>query len=244
MERPLRNKSALVTGGTRGIGRAIAARLLLDGAEVTVTGSKPGGHGPDGTKYEACDFSDRDAVIAFADRVRENAPDILVNNAGINIAGPFETYPLEDFEKVLQVNLISTFLLCQAVTPAMKARQWGRIVNLSSIVGHVGREHRAAYGASKFAIDGLTKSLAGELAEFGIIANCVAPGTIITEMSRGRLGEAGIKKMSEAIAVQRCGDVDEVAALVAFLVGPENTFVVAENILADGGYVRCGFFSR
>jgi NAD(P)-dependent dehydrogenase (short-subunit alcohol dehydrogenase family) len=218
MTRTLDGKTALVTGGTRGIGRAIATRLVADGAAVTVTGTRPGGAAPEGCAYEACDFADRAALLAFAERVRALTPDILVNNAGINV--------------------IATFLLCQAALPGMKARGWGRMVNLSSIVGNVGREHRAAYGASKFAIDGLTASMAAEVAADGIIANSVAPGLILTEMSSAMLGEEGRARMSRDISIGRGGQPEEVAALVAFLVRPENTFIVGENILIDGGYVR------
>ena len=231
-------KTALVTGGTRGIGHAIAARLLKDGAAVTVTGTRPNGQGPEGTAYSACDFSDRAALKAFAKQVADMPIDILINNAGINVAGPLESYRLDDFERVFQVNLTATFLLCKAVIPGMKRRGWGRIVNVSSMVGRHGRENRAVYGASKFAIDGLTASLAAEVAEHGIIANSVAPGLILTEMSKDVLGEEGLERMSRDIAIRRCGTPDEVAALVAFLAGPENTYVVGENILVDGGLVR------
>jgi NAD(P)-dependent dehydrogenase (short-subunit alcohol dehydrogenase family) len=230
--------SALVTGGTRGIGRAIAERLRDGGADVTVTGTRPDGTPPDGCRYLAADFVDREASIAVADVVGAMGPDILVNNAGTNKVGPFETYPLEDFERVLRVNLIAPFLLCKAVIPAMKAKGWGRIVNISSLWGVTAKEHRSAYGASKFAIDGMTASLAADVAEFGILANCVAPGFIRTDLSVRNLGEKGLAELATRVPIRRTGTVEEIAGLVAFLAGPENTYIAGQNIVIDGGYFR------
>jgi len=230
--------SALVTGGTRGIGRATAERLRDEGAQVTVTGTRPDGTPPEGCRYLAIDFSDREASIAFADAVGAMGPDILVNNAGTNKVGPFESYPLEDFERVLRVNLVAPFLLCRAVIPPMKGKGWGRIVNISSLWGVSAKEHRSAYGASKFAIDGMTASLAADVAEFGILANCVAPGFIRTDLSVKNLGEQALAELAKRVPMRRCGTTDEIAGLVAFLTSPGNTYITGQNIVIDGGYFR------
>lgn len=230
--------SALVTGGTRGIGRAIAEYLRDRGAEVTVTGTRPDGTPPEGCAFRAIDFADRAASIAFADGVREMPLDILVNNAGTNRVAPFEDYPLDDFEMVLRVNLIAPFLLCKAVIPVMKGKGWGRILNISSLWGVSAKEHRSAYGASKFGIDGMTASLAADVAPFGILANCVAPGFILTDMPIKFFGEKGLAELATRIPARRCGTVEEIAAFAGFLVGRENTYITGQNLVIDGGFAR------
>jgi len=229
---------ALVTGGTRGIGRATAERLRDAGADVTVTGTRPDGKPPEGCRYMAADFADREASIAFAETIGALAFDILVNNAGTNKVGPFESYALEDFERVMRVNLIAPFLLCKAAVPAMKGKGWGRIVNISSLWGVSAKEHRAAYGASKYAIDGMTASLAADVAEFGILANCVAPGFIRTDLSVKNLGEKALAELATRVPLRRCGTVEEVAGLIGFLTSPENTYITGQNIVIDGGFAR------
>ena len=155
-EAPLSSRRAIVTGATRGIGRAIAERLLAAGAIVTATGTRPDGAPPAGCAYHAVDFTDSAATATFADLLATEAPDILVNNAGINVNAPFVEIEPDEFARIQAVNVIAPMLLCQAVVPAMRTRGWGRIVNICSIWSKIARAGRGAYAASKFALDGLT----------------------------------------------------------------------------------------
>ena len=234
----LTGRRALVTGGTRGIGAAISARLVSDGAAVTVTGRRLKAEAPQGCIYRPVDFSDRTAMDRFTEDVQCLDFDILVNNAGVNKIGPFGGVAVEDFDLIQQVNLRAPFLLCQAVLPGMRKKKWGRIVNISSIFGKISKELRGPYSASKFALDGMTVALAAEVAEDGIVVNCVAPGFIYTEMTRTILGEKGIEEIAAFVPMKRLGTPQEVAALVAWLVSPENTYLTGQNIAIDGGFSR------
>jgi NAD(P)-dependent dehydrogenase (short-subunit alcohol dehydrogenase family) len=238
MSGPLTGRRALVTGGTRGIGFAIADRLLRDGAVVTITGRDAGGKGPAGSEAVFVDFADLAATQAFAKAMAAKAYDILVNNAGINKIAPFAEIADEDFLRIQQVNVTAPMLLCKALVPGMTQRGWGRIVNLSSIWGKVTKAWRGPYSTSKFAIDGMTAALAAEVASQGVLANCVAPGVIDTELTRRVLGEDGIRQLTDAIPAKRMGKPEEIAALVAWLCGPENTYISGQNIAIDGGFTR------
>lgn len=238
MFQSLKGKSALVTGGTRGIGAAIAARFQSEGASVTVTGTKANGHGPPECNYLHVDFSNKNELETFARQVQNSNFEILVNNSGINKIASFEKIDPEDFDLIHTVNVRAPFLLCKAVIPGMKKMGWGRIVNISSIFGKITKELRASYSASKFALDGLTASLAVEVAPFGILANCVAPGFIDTELTRGILGEKGIEELVAKVPMKRLGKPEEVAAFVSWLAGPENTFITGQNLAIDGGFTR------
>jgi 3-oxoacyl-[acyl-carrier protein] reductase len=234
----LTGRKALVTGGTRGIGAAIAVRLIGDGAEVTVTGTRSDGSGPAGSRYRQVDFKNAPATEAFAAEIARLEFDILVNNAGINKIAPFAQIDIRDFDGIQTVNVRAAFLLCRAVLPGMTSRGWGRIVNIASVFGIVSHELRASYSASKFALDGLTAALAAEVASKGVLANCVAPGFIDTELTRTILGEGGIAELIAHVPARRLGRPEEVAALVGWLAGPENTFVSGQIIAVDGGFTR------
>lgn len=234
----LSGKLAVVTGGTRGIGAAIATRLVADGARVLVTGTRVDGRGPEATEYRAVDFADAAATQAFADELAALAPDVLINNAGINKISPFAEIDAADFARIQQVNVTAPFLLARAVIPTMVAKGWGRIVTLSSIWGRISKAGRGAYSTSKFAVEGMTAALAAEVAEAGILANCVAPGFIDTELTRTVLGEDGVRNLAAQVPARRLGQPEEVAALVAWLAGPENTYVSGQNIVIDGGFTR------
>lgn len=231
------NKVVLVTGATRGIGAAVAVAFRAAGAKVIATGTHDGATGAFDEYFQA-DFSDDKQIRACAEFVRRSEPDVLINNAGINKNLPFVDIDPCEFQRIQQVNVFAPFALCQAAIPSMQRKGWGRIVNISSIWGKIGKEHRASYSASKFALDGLTLSLAAEHAADGILANCVAPGFTDTELTHKMLGEEGIRKILSTVPIRRMADVEEIAKFVVWLSSPENSYITGQNIAIDGGFSR------
>jgi len=229
---------AVVTGATRGIGRAIAERLLKDGIEVIVTGTGKDADHPTGSYYCQVDFLNDSSTKTFVEYLKQKPIDILINNAGINKIDEFESIEIDEFDKIQKVNLKTPFLLCQAVIPWMKKNQWGRIVNITSIWGEITKEYRAAYSSSKFGLDGMTAALAAEVAPMGILANSVGPGFIDTDLTRKVLGEKGVKEVQNTIPIKRLGEPSEVAAFVSWLVSEVNTYISGQNIMIDGGFSR------
>lgn len=234
----LSDRRALVTGGTRGIGAAIASRLQRSGATVVVTGTTEAGRAPAGCTYRCIDFADDGATAAFARTIGDESFDILVNNAGMNKIAPFGSIDPVDFDRIQRVNVHAPFLLMRTVLPGMQRRRWGRIVNIASIFGVVSREQRGAYSTSKFALDGMTAALAAEVAADGVLANCVSPGFIDTDLTRRILGDDGIAELVARIPAKRLGTPDEIAAFVTWLVSDENTYISGQNLIIDGGFTR------
>ena len=229
---------AVVTGATRGIGYAIAERLLKDGLEVIVTGTKKNGKHPAGSSYYQVDFLDEDSTNKFINFLKKQQINILVNNAGINKISEFSSIDIDDFDRILRINLRAPFQICQAVIPYMEKIKWGRIVNLTSVFGNISKEYRAAYSSSKFGLDGMTVALAAEVSEKGILANSVGPGIIDTDMTRDVLGDSGIAKLKGQIPMKRLGQASEIASLVSWLVSNENTYMTGQNLMIDGGFTR------
>ncbi len=238
MSGALKGRIAVVTGATRGIGWAIAERFIAEGTTVVATGSRRDASVPIGCAYIAVDLDDDRSTADFVAELDRIKPDILVNNAGINKVSPFTEIATNDFERIQRINVHAPFRFCQAVVPAMRQKKWGRIVNISSIWGKLGKELRASYATSKFALAGMTSSLAAEVAKDGILANCVSPGPIETEMTRKNLTPQMLAELLKLVPAGRLGRVEEVAALVLWLASPENTFVAGQNIAIDGGMTR------
>ena len=233
----LHGRRALVTGGTRGIGAAVVSQLEALGAEVVFTGRHVRVD-DDLAQYRAVDFAQRQDVERFASDVAREPWDVLVNCAGINRIFPFAEICIDDFDEVIDVNLRAPMVLCRAVIAGMQERGWGRIVNITSIFGLVSKEHRAPYSASKFGLDGLTAALAAEVAVHGVLANCVAPGVVDTDLTREVLGEAGIQEIVRTIPAGRLAEPEEIARVVAWLASPDNTYISGQTIVVDGGFTR------
>jgi len=235
----LANRKVFVTGATRGIGRAIATAFRAEGAWVIGTGTgKAAADREYCDEYFQADFTDFEQLRACADFVRKTEPDVIVNNAGINKIAPFAEIDPADFLRIQQVNVVAPLYLCQAAIPGMKRRGWGRIVGLSSIWGKISKEYRASYSASKFALDGLTLALAIEHGADGILANCIAPGFIDTELTRRVVGDEQIQRLLSIVPARRMANVEEIARFVVWLGSPENTYITGQNIAIDGGFSR------
>jgi 3-oxoacyl-[acyl-carrier protein] reductase len=233
----LEGKTALVTGGSRGIGRAIALELGAAGASVVV-GFRGGQAEAEAVAEEIggravhADVSDPEAARALVEDAGE--VDILVNNAGITRDGLLARMPDEDWRDVIETNLSGMFYTCRAAARPMMKRRSGAIVNISSIVGVHGNPGQTNYGAAKAGIIGFTKSLARELGSRGVRANVVAPGYVTTQLT-DVLPDAAKDAMLAATPLGRLGDPEDVARAVRFLCSDEASFITGEVLLVDGG---------
>jgi NAD(P)-dependent dehydrogenase (short-subunit alcohol dehydrogenase family) len=217
-------RHAIVTGGAQGIGAAIAKRLQAGGARVTVWDLEGS------PKVDVGDLASIEKSLSGMDRV-----DILVNNAGIaGVNKPVVDYPVEEWERVLRVNLTSQFLCCRAVAPRMVKAGYGRIVNIASIAGKEGNPNAVAYSASKAGVIALTKSLGKELAQTGVLVNCVTPAAAKTAIFE-QMTASHIEYMRSKIPMGRFVEVDEIAALVCWLASEECSFSTGAVFDISGG---------
>src|SRR5210317_938314 len=238
----LTGKKALVTGASGGIGGEIAKTLHAAGATVGLSGTRTeplealAAELGDRAYVLPCNLSDPEAVDALPKQAIEamGGVDILVNNAGITRDQIFMRMSDEEWQSVIDVNLTSTMRLCRGVMrPMMKAR-WGRIINISSIVGTTGNPGQANYAASKAGMIGMTKSIAYEVASRGITANAVAPGFIATAMT-DKLSDDQKAKINGQIPAARMGTPEEIAAAVLYLASPEAAYVTGATLHVNGG---------
>ncbi len=238
----LTGKNALVTGASGGIGAAIAKGLHAAGATVALSGTRVdplealAAELGERAHVLPCNLSDAEAVNALPKQAADamGSVDILVNNAGITRDNIFMRMSDEEWALVLEVNLTSTMRLCKGVIRGMMKSRWGRIVNISSVVGATGNPGQANYAASKAGMVGMSKSIAYEVASRGITVNCVAPGFITTAMT-DKLTDDQKSGILAQVPAGRMGDADEIAAAVLYLSSPEAAYVTGTTLHVNGG---------
>ena len=235
-------KNALVTGASGGIGGAIAKALHDAGATVALSGTRVAPLEELAASLGArahvlpCNLSDAEAVTALPKQAADamGSVDVLVNNAGITRDNLFMRMSDEEWSSVLDVNLTSTMRLCKGVIRGMMKARWGRIVNISSVVGATGNPGQANYAASKAGMVGMSKSIAYEVASRGITVNCVAPGFITTAMT-DKLTDDQKSAILTQVPAGRMGDAEEIAAAVLYLSSPEAAYVTGTTLHVNGG---------
>ena len=217
-------KNILITGASKGIGKAIKDELLLHGYQCIAP------------TREELDISNPESIESF---FQHNTIQIdgLVNNAGINILGDIDTISLENMEQMMSTNILAPLHLIKQVSKHMKSQKYGKIINISSIWGVRSKEYRTLYSATKFALNGITKSLARELGPYNILVNAVAPGYVNTEMTQVNVPKEEQDKIKETIPLGRFAQPDEIAKLVVFLISDNNSYITGQTIIADGGFL-------
>jgi len=245
----LTGRVALVTGGNKGLGRAMARGLAVAGADVFIASRNEAElkasleHALAGTGrkggYAVCDVSIRDELAKLADTVTKQMGriDILINNAGMNFPQAIDDITDEAWDRVVEVNLSSVMGLTRAVVPQMKERKWGRVIHISSIMGQVSKEKRNVYSATKSALMGLARASALDLGPFGVTVNCLAPGPFMTDMPMSILSDAEKKAFADRTALGRWGDPTELVGPMLMLASDAGSYVTGTTLFVDGGYV-------
>jgi gluconate 5-dehydrogenase len=249
----LHGRVALVTGGSKGIGKAIARGFAEAGAEVVISSRHEDElhaaateirHGLEtGVATIVADMTRRDEVRRLAEAATHafGRIDILVNNAGSNHPQPIDAIQDEDWDRILELNLTSCMGLTRSVVPQMKQRRWGRIIFLSSVMGLASLAGRGVYSATKSGIIGLCRAVALELGEFGITANCIAPGPILTDLPRSVLTDEQRQAVASRSPAGRWGDPQELAGPALLLASNAGSYISGSVLVVDGGFLARTF---
>jgi NAD(P)-dependent dehydrogenase (short-subunit alcohol dehydrogenase family) len=245
----LSGKVALVTGGSKGLGKAMARGFAEAGADVVISSRHENelraalddvlrGTGRRG-RHVVADMSRREEADRLAKAALEQMGrvDILVNNAGTNKPQPIDAITDEVWDEVIEINLSSVMALTRALAPQMKERRWGRIIHISSVMGFLSKEKRNVYSATKSALIGLARASALDLGPFGVTVNCLAPGPFLTDLPGGLLSEAEKKAFADHTALGRWGDPRELVGPALLLASDAGSYITGETIVVDGGYL-------
>lgn len=245
----LTGRVALITGGNKGLGKAMARGLAQAGADIVIASRHAdqlesalaeilAGTGRRGT-FVPCDMTDRAAVAKLAETAveRMGKVDILINNAGQNAPQPIDQVDDATWDRVLEVNLSGVMALTRAVAPGMKARRWGRVIHIASIMAQVSKEGRNVYSATKSALMGLCRASALDLGPFNVTVNCIAPGPFLTDMPMSVLSDAEKQAFADRTALGRWGQPDELVGPTVFLASEAGRYVTGQTLFVDGGYL-------
>lgn len=243
----LSGRVALVTGGSKGLGKAMARGFAQAGADVVISSRHADelekalpeileGTGRRGL-IVAVDLSNRTEAERLAKTALEQMGrvDILVNNAGTNLPSPIDQVKDEDWDKVIELNLTACMVLTRALVPQMKQRRWGRVIHISSVLGLGSKLGRSVYSATKRAVIGLAQAGALDLGPFGITVNCIAPGPFLTDLPMTLLSDAEKQTFSDRTALQRWGKPEEMAGPALLLASDAGSFITGEVLVVDGG---------
>jgi len=244
MKIDFQGKTVLVTGATRGIGKAIANEFAVLGASLLLTGThaaqikKLNAAGKKDRKYFCVDFADAKSTKAFITALKkEKRIDVCVNNAAINKIDLIQDVSQKDWDRAMAVNLRAPFLITKTVSGIMKKHKYGRIINIASVFGVISKPKRSPYTTTKFGLKGFTVAASNELAPYGILVNTVSPGFVLTDLTKKNLSPAQRKKLAAQVPVGRFAQPQEIAKTVVFLASEENTYLTGKNIIVDGGFI-------
>lgn len=245
----VQGKTALITGGSKGLGKAMARGLAEAGADIVISSRheeelKPAldeilrGTGRRGA-YVVADMANRDDVKRLAGEALKKTGkiDILINNAGTNTPQPIDEITDEDWDRVLEINLNSIMVLTRAIVPQMKQRKWGRVIHISSIMGVISKGGRNAYSVTKSALMGFARASAIDLGPFGITVNCLAPGPFLTDLPGRLLSNAEKEEFAKMTVLDRWGEPSELVGPALLLASDAGSYISGETIIVDGGYV-------
>jgi len=246
----LDGRVAIITGGYRGLGKSMAIGLAQAGATTVLCARNAEACQSAAKEIESltgqqsigigCDVTKEDEVKKVTDEVmkRFGRVDVLINSAGVNIRKPIEEFSVEEYEQIIGVNLTGTWLCCRAVAPIMKKQRSGSVINISSVLGAVGLAERTPYCSSKFAVIGLTRTLALEWAPFSVRCNAICPGPFLTEMNRPLLKEPEkAQAVISQTAFNRWGELHEIRGAALFLASDASSYVTGAALFVDGGWV-------